>query len=189
MKVPYAETWQPEINSLRSIALACGLKEELKWGKPCFTLQKKNVVILIPLKESCAVSFFKGALMKDPERVLQKIGEHSQAGRWIKVTSLRQVAALRGTLKRCIEEAIRIEQTGKKVPMRKVATYEVPGELAARLKAEPALQAAFDKLTPGRRKSYILHISGAKQSKTRTARAEKCVPMILAGRGFNERPG
>ena len=186
MKVPYAKKWQNETDHLRRIALDCDLVEELKWGKPCFTCQKKNVAIIIPLKDSCALSFFKGALLKDPKHILQKIGE-TQAGRWIKFTSPKEISALQATLRSYICEAIEVEESGKKVPLKKASEYVVPEELQARLKAAPELKAAFEALTPGRRKSYIFHVSGAKQAKTRAARAEKCVPMILRGRGFNER--
>ncbi len=186
MKVPYAEKWQNETENLRKIALDCDLVEELKWGKPCFTYQKKNVAIIIPLKDACALSFFKGALLKDPKHILQKIGE-AQAGRWIKLTSPKEISALRPTLRRYIYEAIEVEESGRKVPLKKASEYAVPEELQVKLNAAPKLKAAFEALTPGRRKSYIFHVSGAKQSKTRAARAEKCVPTILSGRGFNER--
>ena len=186
MKVPYAEKWQKEIRSLRAIALGCDLVEELKWSKSCFTYQKKNVAIIIPLKDACALSFFKGALLKDPKHILKKIGA-AQAGRWIKFTSPKEISALQATLKSYIHEAIKVEKSGKKVPLKKASEYVVPEELQVRLNAAPELKAAFEALTPGRRKSYIFHVSGAKQAKTRAARAEKCVPMILRGRGFNER--
>ena len=186
MRVPYAKKWQKETDDLRRILLDCGLFEELKWGKPCFTFQKKNVAIVIPLKDACALSFFKGALLKDPKHILQKIGE-AQAGRWIKFTSRKEISALQATLRSYIYEAIEVEESGKKVSLKKASEYVVPEELRVRLNAAPEVKAAFEGLTPGRRKSYILHVSGAKQAKTRAARAEKCVPMILSGRGFNER--
>ncbi|MBN9615210.1 MAG: hypothetical protein BGO25_03115 [Acidobacteriales bacterium 59-55] len=188
MKVPYAKKWQKETDNLRKIALDCDLREELKWGKPCFTFLKKNVVIVIPLKESCALAFFKGALLKDPKRILQRAGGHSQAGRWIKFTSVKEITSLRSTLTDYIYEAIEIEESGKKVELKKASEYVVPEELQAKLNENAILKAAFEALTPGRRKSYIFHISSAKQSKTRAARTDKCVPMILSGRGFNERP-
>ena len=188
MKVPYAKKWQKETDKLRRIALDCGLTEELKWGKPCFTLQKKNVAIVIPLKESCAFSFFKGALLKDPKQVLERIGEHTQAGRWIKFTSLREIAALRSTLKNYLYEAIELEKSGKKIGLKKPSEHPIPEELQRKLEDNPVLRSAFATLTPGRRRSYIFHISSAKQAKTRAARVEKCVPMILSGRGFNEPP-
>jgi uncharacterized protein YdeI (YjbR/CyaY-like superfamily) len=186
MKVPYARKWQKEVDKLRQIALDCGLSEEKKWGKPCFTYEKKNVAIVIPLKESCAFSFFKGALLKDPKHILQKVGVHTQAGRWIKFTSLKEITAVQSTLKSYLSEAIKVETSGKKVALKKASEYVVPEELQARLDATPALRAAFDALTPGRKKSYILHVAGAKQAKTREARVERCVPMIMSGRGFNE---
>jgi len=186
MKVPYAKKWQNETDNLRKIVLDCDLVEELKWGKPCFTYQKKNVVIIIPLKDACALSFFKGALLTDPKHILQKIGE-AQAGRWIKFTSPKEISALQATLRSYIYEAIKVAGSGKEVPLKKASEYVIPEELQVRLNAVPALNAAFEALTPGRRKSYIFHVSGAKEAKTRAARAEKCVPMILSGRGFNER--
>ena len=188
MRVPYAKKWQKETEKLRKIALDCDLTEELKWGKPCFTFMKKNVAIVIPLKESCAFSFFKGALLKDPKHILEKIGEYTQAGRWIKFTSPSAVAALRSTLTDYLYEAIALEESGKKVELKKPADYPVPEELQSRLDDDAILRAAFEALTPGRRKSYIFHISRAKQAKTRAARVEKCAPMILQGRGFNELP-
>ena len=186
MKVPYARKWQKEIDSLRKVALGCNLAEELKWGKPCFTYKTKNVAIIIPLKDACALSFFKGALLKDPKRMLEKIGEHTQSARWIKFTSPQEISALRPALRSYIDEAIQVEVSGRKVPLRKASEYVIPEELQVRLNAAPKLKAAFEALTPGRRKSYIFHVSGAKQAKTRTARAQRCVPMILSGRGFNE---
>lgn len=188
MKVPFAKKWQKEADKLRKIALDCDLTEELKWSKPCFTFQKRNIAIVIPLKESCALAFFKGALLKDSKRILQRAGEHSQAGRWIKFTSVKEVTALRPTLTNYIYEAIEIEESGKKVEFKKPSEYPIPEELQTMLDKNVILKVAFEALTPGRRKSYIFHISSAKQSKTRAARAEKCVPMILGGRGFNEMP-
>ena len=185
MKVPYAKKWQKETDKLRQIALDCDLTEELKWGKPCFTFLKKNVAIVIPLKESCAFSFFKGALLKDPKHLLQRIGQ-MQAGRWIKFTSLGEIAAVRSTLKDYLNEAIELEKSGKRVVLKKPSDYPIPEELQRRLDANAVLRSAFAALTPGRRKSYIFYISSAKQAKTRAARAEKCAPMILSGRGFNE---
>jgi uncharacterized protein YdeI (YjbR/CyaY-like superfamily) len=187
MKVPYAKKWQKETDMLRQIALDCDLTEEVKWGKPCFTFLKKNVAIVIPLKESCAFSFFKGALLNDPKHILKKIGQQ-QAGRWIKFTSLREIAALQSTLKDYLGEAIALEKSGKKVELKKPSEYPIPEELQRRLNDDAVLRSAFATLTPGRRKSYIFHISSAKQGKTRAARAGKCVPMILSGRGFNELP-
>jgi uncharacterized protein YdeI (YjbR/CyaY-like superfamily) len=188
MQVPYAKKWQKETDRLRKIALDCYLTERLKWGKPCFTFMKKNVAIVIPLKESCALSFFKGALLKDPKHILERIGEHTQAARWIKFTSLRGITAQQSTLSDYLYEAIALEESGKKVDLRKPSEYAIPEELRTRLDDDAVLRAAYEALTPGRRKSYIFYISSAKQAKTRSARAEKCAPMILSGRGFNELP-
>ena len=188
MKVPYADKWQKETDKLRKIAVDCNLTEALKWGKPCFTFQKKNVAIVIPLKESCAFSFFKGVLLKDPKHILERIGDHTQAARWIKFTSFREIAPLRSILTDYIYEAIALEESGKKVELKKPSEYPIPEELQRRLDDNAVLRSAFATLTPGRRKSYIFHVSSAKQAKTRAARAEKCVPMILSGRGFNEVP-
>ncbi|HEX5230355.1 MAG TPA: YdeI/OmpD-associated family protein [Bryobacteraceae bacterium] len=186
MKVPYAKKWQQETDKLRKIVLDCELTEELKWGKPCFTYLKKNVAIIIPLKDACALSFFKGALLKDPKHILKEIGA-AQAGRWIKFTSPKEISELQQTVRDYIYQAIRVEDSGKKVPLKKVSEYVIPAELQVKLNTDPELNAAFEALTPGRRKSYIFHVSGAKQATTRAARADKCMPMILRGRGFNER--
>jgi uncharacterized protein YdeI (YjbR/CyaY-like superfamily) len=183
MKVPYAKKWRREIDKLRQIALDCDLVEELKWGNPCFTFVKKNVVIAIPLKESCAFSFFKGALLKDPKHILQRVGENTHAGRWIKFTSLREIAALRSILKDYLYEGIELEESGKKIELKKPSEFPIPEELQRRLDDNAVLSAAFATPTPGRKKPYIFHISSAKQAQTRAARVEKCVAMILSGRG------
>jgi uncharacterized protein YdeI (YjbR/CyaY-like superfamily) len=186
MRVPYAEKWQKETDKLRKIAADCDLTEALKWGKPCFTFQKKNVAIVIPLKESCAFSFFKGALLNDPKHILERIGDHTQAARWIKFTAIKEIASLRSTLTEYIYEAIALEKAGKKVELKKPSEYPIPEELQSRLDENAALRAAFAALSPGRKKSHTFHIASAKQAKTRSARVERCVPMILSGRGFNE---
>ncbi|GGG66583.1 YdeI/OmpD-associated family protein [Edaphobacter dinghuensis] len=188
MQVPYAEKWQKETDKLREIALGCDLIEEVKWGKPCFTFLKKNVAIVVPLKETCALAFFKGALLKDPRHILKKAGEHTQAGRWVKFTSIKEITALQSSLRSYLCEAIELERAGRKVELRKPSEYTIPVELQALLNKDAGLKACFDALTPGRRKSYAFHISSAKQAKTRAARAERCVPMIQSGRGFNELP-
>lgn len=189
MKVPFAKKWQKETEHLRKIALDCDLREELKWGKHCFTFLGKNVAIVIPLKESSALSFFKGALLKDPKHILERIGEHTQAARWIKFTSAKEIAALQSTLRDYLYDAIALEESGRKVQLKKPSEYAIPEELQTVLDDDAILKSAFVALTPGRRKSYIFHISSAKQAKTRAARSQKCVPMILSGRGFNELPG
>lgn len=186
MQVPYATKWQKEMNKLRKITLDCDLVEVLKWGKPCFTFQKKNIAIIIPLKESCALSFFKGALLKDSRRILEKIGEHTQSARWIKFTSVKEITALQSSLKNYLYEAVELEESGKKVELKKPSAYPIPEELQILLRNDASLKAAFEALTPGRRKSYSFHIASAKQANTRTVRAERCIPMIFSGRGFNE---
>ncbi|HLH04856.1 MAG TPA: YdeI/OmpD-associated family protein [Bryobacteraceae bacterium] len=188
MRVPYAEKWRNETDKLREIALDCGLTEAVKWGKPCFTFQNKNLAIVIPLKDSCAFSFFKGALLQDPKHILQRIGDHTQSARWIKFTSVKEIAPLRSTLAAYLREAIALEQAGKKIELKKPADYPVPDEFQSALDRDPVLRTAFQALSPGRRKSYLFHIASAKQAKTRSARVEKCVPLILSGRGFNEAP-
>jgi uncharacterized protein YdeI (YjbR/CyaY-like superfamily) len=188
MRVPYGDKWQKETDMLRKIAVDCDLTEALKWGKPCFTFQKNKVAIIIPLKESCAFSFFKGALLKDPKHILERIGDHTQAARWIKFTSFREIPPVRSTLTEYIYEAIALEKAGKKVELKKPSEYPIPEELQSRLDDNAVLRAAFGALSPGRRKSYIFHVSSAKQAETRSARVERCVPMILSGRGFNELP-
>ncbi|MFP5230096.1 MAG: YdeI/OmpD-associated family protein [Acidobacteriota bacterium] len=188
MQVPYAKKWQKETNALRQIALDCFLTEELKWSKPCFTFQKKNVAIITPLRDSCALAFFKGALLSDPKGILQRIGEHTEAGRWIRFTSVQQIAALRPTLRKYLLEAIALEESGRKVERKKPADEPLSEELQALLAENARVAAAFNALTPGRRRSWILHIASARQAKTRAARAAHSVPMILSGLGFHERP-
>ncbi len=182
-----AKAWQPEMKRLRSIALDCGLTEELKWGKPCYTFQKSNLVIIIPLKESCALLFCKGALLKDARGILTKAGENTQAARWIKFTSVREIVEIEATVKAYILEAIAAEKAGLKVEYKKTSDFIIPGEFQDKLRASPALKAAFESLTPGRQRAYILHFSAPKQSKTRESRIEKCAAQILDGRGLNDR--
>ena len=151
MQVPYAKKWQKEADKLRRIALDCDLTEELKWGKPCFTFLKKNVAIVIPLKESCAFSFFKGALLKDTRQILERIGEHTQAARWIKFTSVKEITTLQTPLRNYLYEAIALEEAGKKIELKKPSDYAVPEELQGLLDDNAALRTAFEALTPGRR--------------------------------------
>jgi len=177
--------WEEELAKLRVVILDCQLTEESKWGVPCYTFQKKNVVILSALKEYCAVSFFKGALLKDPKGVLEKAGENTQAARVIRFTNVRQIAKMKSTLKAYIGEAIEIEKAGLKVSF-KASPEPIPEELIGKMDEMPALKTAFEALTPGRQRGYILHFSSAKQSKTREARIEKCVEKILEGKGLND---
>ncbi|HUV68075.1 MAG TPA: YdeI/OmpD-associated family protein [Terracidiphilus sp.] len=180
-----AKKWQAESEKLRAILLEFPLTEELKWGEPCYTVQGKNVVLIGGFKDYCTLLFFKGALLSDPKGVLIAPGK-LQAGRQIRFTSLGEIVAMERALKIYIHEAIEVEEAGLKVQLKKHQEYEVPQELKNKLDTMPALKAAFEGLTPGRQRGYMFHISGAKQAQTRAARVEKCVPLILAGKGLND---
>lgn len=178
--------WQRELKLLRRILLDCRLTEELKWGVPCYT-HKGNIVLLSAFKEYCALGFFKGALLSDSEGILEKPGENTQESRLIKFTSPEQVKRLEPVLKAYIFEAIEVERAGLKMDPKLKSAPGIPDEFRQKLDKLPALKAAFEALTPGRQRAYNLYFSAAKQSKTRTARIEKCIPDILKGKGFNER--
>jgi uncharacterized protein YdeI (YjbR/CyaY-like superfamily) len=181
-----AKKWQEELEKLRMIILDCQLAEELKWGKPCYTFQKSNIVIIIPLKEYCALMFCKGALLTDANGILIKPGENTQAGRWIKFTSVREIVEMETILKAYIYEAIEVEKAGLKVNFKKTTEFVIPEEFQNKLDEIPALKTAFDALTPGRQRAYILFFSAPKQSKTRESRVEKCMQQILHGKGLND---
>lgn len=178
--------WDAELEKLRAIILDCGLDEELKWGVPCYTFQKSNILLLGAFNESCALSFLKGALLKDADGILSKPGENTQAARVIRFTGVREIIELEAILKTYIHEAVEIEKAGLKVDFKK-NPEPVPEEFQNKLDEIPALQTAFKALTPGRRRAYILYFSQPKQSKTRASRIEKCLPQILSGKGLNER--
>jgi uncharacterized protein YdeI (YjbR/CyaY-like superfamily) len=178
--------WSAESEKLRQIVLDCQLTEELKWGVPCYTFQKKNIVIIHGFKEYCALLFFKGALLRDDEGVLIRQTENVQAGRQIRFTDLEQIVRMESTLKAYINEAIEVERTGLKVELKRTPEFIVPEEFQKKLEESPALKAAFDALTPGRQRAYILYFSAAKQSKTRAARVEKSMPQILNGKGLDD---
>jgi uncharacterized protein YdeI (YjbR/CyaY-like superfamily) len=178
-----AKKWQKEMEKLRRISLDCGLTEELKWGKPCYTFQKSNIVIIQGFKEFCALLFCKGALLADPKSILKQFGW--QAARRIPFTSVREIAGLESILKAYIHEAIEAERAGLKVSFKK-NPEPVPEEFQNKLDQIPALKTAFEALTPGRQRGYILYFSGAKQSKTRESRVEKCMQQILKGKGLND---
>jgi len=180
-----ATQWQEEFEALRKIILEYPLTEELKWYQPCYTLDDKNVVLIHGFKEYCALMFFKGALLKDPRQILATPGQH-QAARQIRFTSAREIVKLKPVVKAYIEEAIAAEKAGLKVKLKKTVDWKVPEEFQKKLDDTPALKAAFRALTPGRQRGYIFHISQPKLSKTREARVEKCVPLILAGKGLND---
>jgi uncharacterized protein YdeI (YjbR/CyaY-like superfamily) len=178
--------WTKALAALRELVLASGLVEEMKWGSPCYTLGGKNVVMLTAFKEYCALQFFKGAALVDDAGVLESPGPNSRFTRFLKFQSLEDVLARREQAGSLIEQAVALERAGTKVAA-EPASEPVPVELKRRLAADPALRRAFDALTPGRRRSHILYVSGAKQSETRQRRVERCAPEISAGRGFNER--
>ncbi|MGN8224734.1 YdeI/OmpD-associated family protein [Gracilimonas sp. BCB1] len=177
--------WQEELKQLRLIILESGLTEEVKWSVPCYTYKDSNVLILSAFKSYCSVSFFKGSLLKDPHDIMVKPGKNSQAARLFKYTSVDQVTDTEHILKEYIKEAIEIEKAGKKVPFKK-NPEPIPDELQAKFDEDPVLQEAFEALTPGRQRGYIIHFSGAKQSSTRKRRIEKCIPKIMGGKGFHD---
>ncbi len=180
-----AKKWPEEMKKMRAIILDCGLNEELKWGKPCYTFQENNVVIIQGFKEYCALMFFKGALLKDSKGLLAKPGENTQAGRLIRFTNVREITDKRTVLKAYIFEAIEVEKAGLKVEYKK-NPKPIPEEFQRALDKNPALKSAFDALTPGRQRLYILHFSAPKQSKTRESRIEKNIQHILNGKGLND---
>ena len=181
-----AKKWQKEMERLRTIILGCGLTEELKWYQPCYTFKKSNVVIISGFKEYCILGLFKGALLKDSNGILTKPGENTQAGRQIRFTSVREIVEMEPILKAYIYEAIEVEKTGLKVNYKKIAEFKIPEEFQKKLDEIPVLKTAFDALTPGRQRAYILHFSAPKQSKTRESRVEKCIHLILNGKGLND---
>jgi uncharacterized protein YdeI (YjbR/CyaY-like superfamily) len=180
-----AKKCQEEFEKLRMIILDCGLTEELKWGKPCYTFQKSNIVIIQGFKEYCALMFCKGALLNDPNGILKKPGENTQAARQIRFTNVREIVEMEPILKAYIYEAIEAEKAGLKVNFKK-NPEPTPEELQNKLDEIPALKTAFDALTPGRQRAYILYFSAAKQSKTRESRVEKCMQQILNGKGLDD---
>jgi len=180
-----ARPWQEEMRRLRRIILGCGLTEELKWGKPCYTFRESNILIIQPFKEYCALMFCQGALLKDPAGLLKRPGEHTQAGRQLRFTQAREIVRMESVVRAYIREAVAAEKAGLKVAYKKTPE-PMPEALQAKLEASPALKTAFYALTPGRQRAYILYFSGAKQSKTREARVEKYRRQILSGRGLND---
>ena len=183
-----AKKWQEELMALRPIILGCGLTEELKWGVPCYTFEHDNnngkIVLIHAFKDYCALLFFKGALLKDAKGILIQQTENVQSARQLRFADVREIVALKSSIKAYIKEAIAIEQAGLKVTKKETAEFAMPDEFQAKLDASPALKTAFEALTPGRQRAYLLHFAAAKQSKTRTARVEKCMPQILNGKGL-----
>ncbi|WP_164670153.1 YdeI/OmpD-associated family protein [Virgibacillus doumboii] len=181
-----AQKWQEEFKKLRMIILDCGLTEELKWKLPCYMFQKRNIVIIQGFKEYFALMFFKGALLKDPNGILTKPGGNSQAQRQIRFTNVREVVEMEPILKAYINEAIEVEKAGLEVNFKKTAEYTIPEELQNKFDETPDLKTAFETLTPGRQRAYILYFSKAKKSETRESRVEKYMQQILDGKGLND---
>ncbi len=181
-----AETWQAEFRKLRTILLDGPLAEELKWGVPCYTFQGKNVVLMHGFKEYCALLFVKGALLKDEKGILVTQTENVQSARQVRFTSVPEIAELAPTLKDYVHEAIEVEVSGLKVKYKKTTEFPMPEEFQIKLEEDPALQAAFESLTPGRQRAYLLYFSAPKQATTRTARVEKYMQKIREGKGLND---
>ena len=179
-------TWTSELELLRKIVLDCGLMEESKWGAPCYTYQGKNILMLSALKDYCCISFFKGALLSDKKNLLAKPGPNSQAARLFKFKSTDEIRIIESDLKAYIFEAIEVEKAGLKVVFKK-NPEPIPAELEAKFEEDPVLKSAFEALTPGRQRGYILHFSQPKQEKTRISRIEKSIPMILSGIGLHDK--
>jgi uncharacterized protein YdeI (YjbR/CyaY-like superfamily) len=178
--------WTSALQLLRRIVLDCGLTEESKWGVPCYTFQQKNVLMVSALKDHCSISFFKGSLLRDHKNLLVKPGPNSQAVRLFKFRHINEIEAIEKDIKTYILESIEVEKAGLKVPFIK-KPEPIPEELDVKLEEDPALKTAFEALTPGRQRGYILYFSQPKQSKTRMARIEKCTPMILTGLGLHDK--
>src|SRR6478735_8120358 len=178
--------WKDAFIQLRKIALSCPVTEELKWGKPCYTVNGANVVLMHGFKEYCALLFAKGALLSDPKGILVQQTKNVQGARQIRFTSAKEVTALASTLKAYILDAIKLEKSGAKVEYKQTEDFDVAPEFAARLRSTPSLKTAFEALTPGRQRGYLLHFSSAKQPATRESRIEKCIPQILDGKGLDD---
>ncbi len=181
-----ATPWKNEFQELRTIVLDCGLSEELKWGQPCYTFERANVVLIHGFKEYCALLFFKGALLKDKKKILIQQTENVQSARQIRFTNVKEITKLKAALKSYIYEAIEVEEAGLKVEFKKTADFKVPEEFKTKLDKKPALKKAFEALTPGRQRAYLFYFSSAKQSKTREDRIKKYEQKILEGKGLDD---
>ena len=181
-----AGKWQEEVEKLRKVILGCGLTEELKWGVPCYTFQKGNIVLIHWFKDYCALLFFKGALLKDANGILIQQTENVQAARQIRFTNVQEVVEKESILKAYVREAIAVEKAGLKVIYKKTSDFAIPEEFQRRLDENPALRTTFDALTPGRQRAYIFYFSQPRQSKTRESRIEKCINRILDGKGLDD---
>ncbi len=186
MEMAYREQWQAEIAAMRRVLAGLAMKEECKWGKPTYTVDGKNIVIMQGFKEYFALGFFQGALLKDSKKLLVQLGQ-VHAGRVMKFTDAKDIIAKAATIKAYVREAIAVEQAGLRMKPKKTSDLPVPAELSERLRNDPRFKRAFEALTPGRQRSYLYHIAAAKQSATRTARIDKAMPAIFEGRGFLER--
>lgn len=180
-----SKQWKSEMNALRTIILDCQLAEDFKWGKPCYSFQGKNIVIIQGFKEYFVLLFFKGGIMKDSKHLLVKMGENTQAGRQMRFENVQDILDKKSIIKDYIFEAVEIEERGEKVEIKKEAT-PIPEEFQIKLNENPELKSAFESLTPGRQRAYLFHFSATKQSKTRESRIEKSIPNILEGKGMNE---
>jgi uncharacterized protein YdeI (YjbR/CyaY-like superfamily) len=178
--------WQEEYSALRTIVLGCGLTEELKWGCPCYTFNGNNIVLIHGFKDYCALLFHKGVLLHDEDDILIQQTENVQSARQLRFTSNKEIAEMEKTIKAYIFEAIEVEKAGLEVPMKKTKEFDIPDEFQEKLDEIPELKTAFDALTPGRQRGYLLYFSGAKQSKTRKRRVKKYIPQILDGKGLND---
>ena len=178
--------WQKEYEKLRKIILDCGLIEELKWGCPCYTFENTNIVLIHGFKEYCALLFFKGALLNNPNGILIQQTKNVQSARQIRFTNVREIVKLEKNLKATVYEAIEVERAGLKVKLKKTSEFKIPEEFKKRLDKNSALKKAFNSLTPGRQRAYIFYFSQAKQSKTREARVEKYLKKILSGKGLDD---
>jgi uncharacterized protein YdeI (YjbR/CyaY-like superfamily) len=186
MEMAYEDRWKKEIAAMRRVLAGLAMTEECKWGKPTYTVNGKNIVILQGFKEYFALGFFQGALLKDPKHVLVQLGQ-VQAGRVMKFTSAKQITAKAATIKAYVREAIAVEKAGLRMKPKKTSDYPVPEELSERFRTDPGFKRAFEALTPGRQRSYLYHFAAAKQSATRAARIERAMPAIFEGKGFLER--
>jgi uncharacterized protein YdeI (YjbR/CyaY-like superfamily) len=186
MEMTYRDRWEAEIAAMRRVLAGLAMKEECKWGRPTYTVDGKNIVIMQGFKESFGLGFFQGALLKDPKKVLARLGQ-VQAGRVMKFTSAKEITANAPTIKAYVREAIAVEKAGLRVEKKKTSDFPVPEELKAQFRRDPRFRRAFEALTPGRQRSYLYHFAAAKQSATRVARIEKAMPAIFEGRGFLER--
>jgi uncharacterized protein YdeI (YjbR/CyaY-like superfamily) len=181
-----AEKWKKEFEKLRTIILDCGLDEDLKWGQACYTFEERNIVLMHGFKEYCALLFFKGALLNDPDSILIQQTENVQSARQIRFINLKEIVEKERIIKAYIYEAIEVERAGLQVKLKKTSDFKVPEEFQKKLDKKPALKKAFEALTPGRQRAYIFHFSQPKLSKTREQRVEKYIPQILEGKGLND---